>query len=116
MNHSLIRCRVHGPGLPPDHLSIDALTTLLGRRNVEIGQFWVYSRTNARHSGAAAVSEIAGLRARGSEWSLLPIHTPTARAGRPALAGAARNPYGSSSRASVARPVLTPARRLVPVP
>src|SRR5258705_14020951 len=103
MNHSLIRCRVHGPGLPPDHLSIEAFTTLLGRRNVEIGQFWVYSRTNARHSGAAAVSEIAGLRARGSEWSLLPIHTPTARAGRSALAGGGGNPYVARAAASLAR-------------
>src|SRR5882672_10758692 len=114
MNHSLIRARVHGPGLPPDHLSIEALTTPLGRRNVETGQFWVYSRTKARHRGAAAVSEIAGCRARGSEWSLLPIHTPTARAGRPAVVGGARKPYVARSRASFAVPVFTAAGRCVP--
>jgi hypothetical protein len=91
MNHSLIVSRVQGPGLPPVHASIRAWTTPFGRTKLATGCLFVRSRTKACHSGAAAVSEIAGWRERGFEWSLLPIHTGTASDGRPPVWGG-RNP------------------------
>jgi hypothetical protein len=47
------------------------------------GQPFEYSLTKACQSGAAAVSEMAGFRDRGFEWSLFPIQIPTARPGAP---------------------------------
>jgi hypothetical protein len=81
MKSSLTVSLVHGPGRPPDHASIVADTMFFGAWKSATGSFAETSRTNACQSGAAAVSEIAGFRARGLEWSLLPIHTPTASAG-----------------------------------
>src|SRR4029079_8085805 len=109
MNHSLIVAWVHGPGFPPDHLSIVAWTTSFGRWTEVTGHFFVYSRMKARHSGAAAVSDVAGFAARGNEWSLLPIQTPTTRPTPSFLGG--RNPYVPRSRASFVLPVFPAAGR-----
>ena len=51
---------------------------------------------------------------RGYEWSLLPIHTPTASAGAFLFAGGARNPYAWTSRLSLVVPVLYAAGRRRP--
>ena len=64
-NSSRVVSRVHGPGLPPDHASMRAVTMPLGSRNRATGSPFVSWRTNDCHSGAAAVSEVAGVRARG---------------------------------------------------
>src|SRR2546423_12033728 len=112
MKSSVVLGRVQGPGRPPVHASIVAETMPAGRLKSVTGQLFEYSLTNACQSGAAAVSEIAGLRDRGLEWSLLPIQIPTARPGAllPALGGA-RKPYVARSRASLAVPVLAAAGR-----
>ncbi len=47
-------------------------------------------RTYDCHSGAAAVSDVAGFAVRGIEWSLLPIQTPTTQAGSSLSFGAGR--------------------------
>jgi hypothetical protein len=112
MNSSARVSRVHGPGDPPDHASIRDWTTLSGRLNCATGQSFDRSRTNARHSGAAAVRDVAGFFDFGFEWSLLPIQIPTARPGTPSLPGG-RKPYVARSRASFAVPVLTAAGRRV---
>ena len=88
--NSLRVSRVHGPGFPPDQASIVAVTTLLGRWNLAIGHFFEYSSTNACHSGAAALIDVAGSRERGSEWSLLPIQIPTTSPGLSLSFGGAR--------------------------
>ena len=106
MNHSLIVSRVQGPGLPPVHASIRAWTTPFGGAKLATGCLFVRSRTKACHSGAAAVSEIAGWRERGFEWSLLPIQSPIASAGAVGSLGGARKPYVARSRASFAVPVF----------
>ena len=112
MKSSLVVARVHGPGRPPVHASIVADTRPPGRLKSVTGQPFEYSLTKACHSGAAAVSEIAGLRDRGLEWSLLPIQIPTARPGALLSAlGGARKPYVARSRASLAVPVLAAAGR-----
>ena len=79
-----------GPGAPPDHASIRERTRPPGCTKSVTGSPAVSWRTTDRHSGAAAVSEIAGFDERGMEWSLLPSHTPMARAGAFGFAGGAR--------------------------
>ena len=56
---------------------------------------------------------MAGSFARGLEWSLLPIQTPTARPGWSSLVGA-RKPYVARSRASFEVPVLAATGRRPP--
>src|SRR6185503_20191580 len=114
MNHSTFVSRVHGPGAPPVHASILARTTPLGGLNVASGCFEVRSRTNACQSGAAAVNEVAGFFDFGFEWSLLPIHSPTAYAGAAPSFGGATKPYVARSRASFAVPVLAATARWSP--
>jgi hypothetical protein len=67
MNNSVVLARVQGPDRPPLQASIVAVTMPFGRWNFAIGILLVTSRTKACHSGAAAVSEIAGCFARGIE-------------------------------------------------
>ena len=63
------RCALPGPrpGWPPDQASIVAVATPFGRGKSASGVPFVTSRTNARQSGAAAVSEVAGSREAGIE-------------------------------------------------
>ena len=86
----LTRSRVQA-GRPPDQASIVAATRPSGIGKSAFGPA-VMSRTYARHSGAAAVSDVAGLPDDGCgfEWSLLPIQMPTASAGAAGSAGGAR--------------------------
>lgn len=67
MKYSLMVPCVQPLGRPPDHLSIVALTTPAGRGKLAMGMPAVTSRTKARQSGAAAVSDVAGLRDAGIE-------------------------------------------------
>jgi hypothetical protein len=67
-------------------------TTFDGRAKRATGWPRVSSRTNARHSGAAASRDVAGSDERGIEWSLLPIQMPTAYPGSDADFGFGRKP------------------------
>ena len=90
MNHSRVVARVHEPGRPPVQRSIVARTTPFGGLNEAIGRPLEYSRMNACQTWPAVVKEVACTLASGAEWSLLPIHTPTARAAASGSAGGAR--------------------------
>src|SRR5215211_124749 len=114
MNHSLTVSRVHGPGLPPDHLSAVAWTTPSGGSKSASGMSVLYSRRNACHTWPAVVRDVAWMRVCGAEWSLFPIHTPTATAGASMSSGGARNPYVEKSLRLSAVPVFAAAVRRSP--
>src|SRR5439155_431838 len=98
------RRRYHPPGPSVSaganvKASILALTTPLGLRNVAIGVFLLASRMNACQTRDGPSSDVTS-RPFGSEWSLLPIHTPTTSAGLSGDLGGARNPNVVKSRVS----------------
>src|SRR5207244_9673792 len=113
MKYSVVVFRVQGPGLPPVKASILAFTTPLGLLNVAIGVFLLASRMNACQTRDGPSSDVTS-RPFGSEWSLLPIQTPTTSAGLSGDFGGARKPNVVKSRVSFVVPVLAAAGRRAP--
>ena len=89
MNSSLTVFLVNGPGLRPVNASTVAVCRPLGALNVSIGYFFETSVMMADHSGA---DESSDRLPRFGSLLLLPIQTPTARAGCLGSLGGARKP------------------------